>query len=173
MWECGVGKELEIILQRACVPISSKCATFKNRNAEIALESMPIEEKESLLGKMILKHQAQPSWWRNYSFPCIYGVQSLLKNPQVLSHPRRWKRPPRLSVQFCSLKCTWFMQQFSLVTHPGLLHSQTRRTRGFWYGYGTAALTVVEDQYLKAASGCLQPEAVCLETPNAIFLNCF
>lgn len=41
------------------------------------------------------------------------------------------------------------MQQFSLVTHPGLLHSQTRRTRGFWYGYGTAALTVVEDQLPK------------------------
>lgn len=94
---------------------------------------------------MILKHQAQPSWWRNYSFPCIYVVLYLSKNSQGLSHPRRWKRLPRHSVH----EHTWFMQQFSLLICAGLLHSQPGRTKGFWYGYGIAALTIAENQLPK------------------------
>lgn len=80
-----------------------KCAAFKNRNSEIALESMPIEGKESLF---------QGWFWSIKPSPVdeetvLYAGCSICCKTHRDCHRRR--RLPRHSVQFCSLKCTWFM----------------------------------------------------------------
>jgi len=56
-----MGKELETILQRPCVPLYSRCTSFKNRNVEVAHWSKLREGTWCLL--------AQPVWVKGWRVP--------------------------------------------------------------------------------------------------------